>query len=398
MTAEITRRVAYCHPESVSINANWLKNLVLFFDEICILLPDLYRDEFFTRLDWLVTPLINEGILHLLRPEDVVDEAVSDSMARAGNALIDIGFFQAQQGHTVDNLALPSTDKYVSRLLEAYAASTKQDILDIRVVNSRLQRQVRISEPRRTESLIERLTDRHLLRPSGREGESLADPFVRACLLALLPLIIRHHAAAPLLAEITPVTNQKAVFDALGRVIDLPPFHRVGEVVQTDLNAIGINTESVPIGDMIAFRTDHRDAYSRYLQTAEDIARDLTKCSPDERSVVLRDREQRVEDELHELRKITRQWGRPMAGVSIALSGAVWSAVHGGDPVGGALAGLGALVGFTGPDRREAKLNYLFQVQSSYGSPIGLHKSVAYKKQKPSGSNKRGAKKGRKRK
>jgi hypothetical protein len=397
MVAKLNRRVAYCHPESVSINANWLKNLVLFFDEICVLLPDIYRDEFFTSLDWLATPLIDEGILHLLRPEDVVDEAVSDSMASVGNALIDMGAFGPRQAAAPIGSSSPlSSEKYAWELSKIYDRSAVERV----VAHSRLERvkTLRERESHSTNSLIRRLTEAHLLRPSGREGESLADPFTRACLLALLPLIIRHHAATPFLAAITPVTDQQDVFAALSRVIDLPPFQRVGEVVQTDLDAIGINTESVPIGDVIAFRKEHREIYSRYMSTAEQIARNLATCSPAERSVVLRDREQQVEDELHELRRITRQWGRPMAGVSIALSGATWTATHGGDPIGGALAALGTLVGFTGPDRREAKLNYLFQIQSSYGSPIGLRKGVSYKKQQPKGSNKRRARKRHKRK
>jgi hypothetical protein len=389
MTSEVSRRVAYCHPESVSINADWLKNLVLFFDEICILLPDVYRDEFFSRLDWLATPLINDGILHLLRPEDVVDRAVSDSMAKIGSTLIDMGAFGLQQKDIPINVR-PMT------AIGELAASLREDYeVDVRLINRRLERPILVEK--RATSLVERLTEAHLLRPSGRDGESLADPFARACLLAILPLVISQHAVSPLLTQITPVTDQADVFNALSRVVDLPPFHRVGEIMQVDLNSIGINAESVPIDDMIAFRTEHRDIYSRYLRTAERIAHDLAEGSPVERALILRDREQQVEDELHELRKVTRQWGRPLTGISIALSGATWTAVHGGDPIGGTLAGLGALFAFTGHDRSEARLNYLFQVQSSYASPLGPRKSISYRNQNAQSLNRRRKKKRRKR-
>jgi hypothetical protein len=403
MTTKVSRRVAYCHPESVAIDPNWLKNLVLFFDEICVLLPDMYREEFFARLDWLATPLIDSGTLHLLRPEDLVNEAVSDSMARIGTALIDIGAFRSQPGKPNFELSpppvgtehelytrLPSVD--LDALMEYTRLSPREELLShVRIERSTFQRD-------KPGSLIRRLTEAHLLRPTGRDGESFADPVVRASLLALLPLVIRNHATSPLLKEIIPVTDRGDIFGALSKVIDLPPFRRVGEVVQVDIGAIGINTESVPVIDLVAFRAEHQEVYSRYLNTAEDIARKLAESLPDERLLILQQREQQVEDELHELRKITRQWGRPLAGISIALSGATWSAIHGDDFIGGALAGLGGLIGFRGPDRRKAKLNYLFQLQSSYGSPMGLRESITNKKSRATESKQRRTKKRRRKK
>lgn len=70
------REVAYHHEAYwFQGQGDWIKSLLLFFDGVAVLVPDYMRDRPLLADPTLAQPLADEGLLHRLSPETMVDQA-----------------------------------------------------------------------------------------------------------------------------------------------------------------------------------------------------------------------------------------------------------------------------------------------------------------------------------
>jgi hypothetical protein len=86
---------AYYYPEPYwgLGGGDWMKTLLLFFDEIVILLPRYMTGRPEAADPVLAGPLREQGLLRILEPEVFVDRAVTESLASAMVELLTTGAF-----------------------------------------------------------------------------------------------------------------------------------------------------------------------------------------------------------------------------------------------------------------------------------------------------------------
>ena len=75
--------VAFYYPGPVWRSSEVIKNLLLFFDGIALLVPEYIRDKPEQVHPELAGPLLDEGLLHILEPEEHVDAEATERLAEA---------------------------------------------------------------------------------------------------------------------------------------------------------------------------------------------------------------------------------------------------------------------------------------------------------------------------
>jgi hypothetical protein len=92
---EALSEIAYYYPNPMWDRGDWIKNLILFFDGVALLVPDYLKEK-----PRYVDPAIVEGLeqnklLHILEPETVVDAAATEQLAAVLEEIIASGSFNA---------------------------------------------------------------------------------------------------------------------------------------------------------------------------------------------------------------------------------------------------------------------------------------------------------------
>ncbi len=86
-----TKEIAYYYPNPMWDRGDWVKNLILFFDGVALLVPE-YMKEKPGRLDpAIVAGLEQHQLLHILEPEKVVDATATAQLATAMTEIIESG-------------------------------------------------------------------------------------------------------------------------------------------------------------------------------------------------------------------------------------------------------------------------------------------------------------------
>jgi hypothetical protein len=93
--ASVPSEIAYYYPEPywLAREGNWIKSLLLFFDEIAILLPDYMRGREVVADPTLAGPLEDRHLLRVLEPEWFVDETTTQKLTDLMAAFIEAGAF-----------------------------------------------------------------------------------------------------------------------------------------------------------------------------------------------------------------------------------------------------------------------------------------------------------------
>lgn len=153
--------VAYHHePYWGPGQGDWIKSLLLFFDGVALLVPDYMRDRPLLTDPTLAQPLADQGLLHRLSPETLVDQTTAETLTDLLDRLLNAGTF--------DDL--------------------DRDTAFAELSYSRLGG---LADAGLTEIVLEQLRDRGLARPS-EDGVSIPlHPAVRTFVLVVLPQLLR---------------------------------------------------------------------------------------------------------------------------------------------------------------------------------------------------------------
>ena len=73
--------------------SDWIKSLLLFFDDIAILLPNYMHGQHTAADPTLAEPLEDRGLLRVLEPNDWVDQEVTGKLAETIIELLETGVF-----------------------------------------------------------------------------------------------------------------------------------------------------------------------------------------------------------------------------------------------------------------------------------------------------------------
>ena len=215
MTDELPE-LAYYYPEWVWYNSDWVKNLILFFDGIALLVPNYMRDRPSFVDPAIVTGLQEHGLLTILEPETVIGQKATEALATAMADILASG--------ALDKLAREQT-KFHELSYSRLGYSGDPDLAKV---------------------IYEELRSRGLAKPS-EDGVSIPmHPMVRSLILVLLAQFIRPIGRERGLS-LNPTTDRPQIQEALAELLNLPTMASSGHVVSLDLQTVGVD---VSVGEI----------------------------------------------------------------------------------------------------------------------------------------------------
>jgi hypothetical protein len=326
------REVAYHHEAYWGPGrGDWLKSLLLFFDGVALLVPDYMRDRPLLTDPTLAQPLADQGLLHRLSPETLVDQATTEALTELLDDLLTAGAF--------DGL---DRDTAFAELSYSRLGGTADAGL--------------------TEIVLEQLRDRGLARPS-EDGVSIPlHPAVRAFVLVVLPQLLRAPAETAGYA-LQPASTKPRTVQALLDTLILDALPTAGHVVAVDLEQITLDLAPVPLDEVLDFRRQHGAEHRAYARDLRHFVRDLAGLDQDARDQAFLDRREALADTADQLRRLARtSWRRPLATFGLGIAGSAVT-LAAGNPLGAGLAAASALLGLRRQADPASAYFYLFRVQ-----------------------------------
>ncbi len=329
------RETAYYYPEPywLMTEGAWVKTLLLFFDEVAILLPDYMVGRHRAADPALVEPLEDKGLLRVLHPEWFVDAQLTERMTEALVELISGGAFDD----------LPTDERFAELSMSRMGYGAVADLAQM---------------------VYEELERRGLARPT-EDGVSIPMHWhIRSVYLLLLAQLARE-AGQRQGFDLHPATNAPAASRLLPSFFNLAPMPSRGHVVSFDVETVSIDLDLVPLDEVLGFRQENADPYRRYMSDLRSFALQLSLVDEVERKRMLTERRAEIEAAARELTGRVRQVlksPKKTTGFGLGLAGAAWS-LGTGNPVPAALGLLGAMTGLL-PDKQTGTVySYLFEAK-----------------------------------
>ena len=312
--------VAFYYPGPIWYHSEAMKNLLLFFDGIGLLVPEYMLDRPETLDPSLAIPLREQGLLHILKPETLVDRSAAEMLAAQMVDIIHSGFLDDLGGD-----ATAFQELSMSRL--GYGGDES------------LARMI-----------FEELKARGLARDSEDRVSIPMHHQVRNLVLVLLAQILRTRGAK-VGVELSPATDRPQIVDGLTALLEHPGAPSTGHVVATDLTAVGVDLSAVPLDEVLSFRKAHLREHRAYATAVRSFVSDLSQMSKSARSAAMNDRHQELDDLASDLRKRHRKAWRKPASFALSAAGAIWRLTR-GDPLGAFLAAGALLAGYEKKDKQ----------------------------------------------
>lgn len=335
MTSTVGREIAFYYPNPVWAYGDWIKNLVLFFDGIALLVPDYMRDRPEQVDGPVVVGLKEKGLLEIIEPERAVDRSATENLA---NVMTDI-------------IVSGSLDKLSKEKTSFHEIS--------------MSRLGLYGDKGLFKMIFEELKKRGLARDS-EDGVSVPmHPIVRSLVLVLLSQILRPYGDT-INANLSPVTDLNSMVRALTELLSLKTKPTKGSVVEFDLNVVSVDLGAVPIDEVLDFREQNLEAHKRYMLSVRKFALELSCMSKEERELAYEIRQDELNDLANDLRRRARKsWRRP-ASFALSLAGSVLSALT--SPIVEVIRAAGSLAGHERQNGFNAgAYSYLFRAQSRWG-------------------------------
>ncbi len=269
--------IAYYYPAPywATTEGGWVKSLLLFFDQVAILLPNYMYGRHTSADPSLVEPLEDQGLLQILEPNSWVDQKLTEELATIIVELLTSGAF--------DDLPDGKGQYHeLSYSRMGYGADVEL-----------------------AEMLVEELQGRGLARPS-EDGVSVPlHPIVRTTILVTLGQLARVAGVRQKMA-IHPATNDPGAIRDLLRTLEREPMLSAGHVIALDLEPVRLNLDLVPLDEVLDFRAKHRDAYKAYRRDLQRFLWELASIDDiHDREQLLLQRRQELADTSHDLRRQT---------------------------------------------------------------------------------------------
>jgi len=329
--------IAYYYPEPywLAEEGGWIKSLLLFFDEIAILLPEYMHGRHIVADPSLAEPLADRSLLRVLPPETFVDDETTTQLTDVMEALLEGGAF--------DELSDVGGLAELSRSRMGYSA-----VRDLaKKVNVKLQ-------------------ERGLAKES-EDGVSIPmHPHVRSTYLLILAQLARETGARHGL-DLHPVTNGRGSPDAFRRLLELEPMPSRGQVVAFDLEVVAPNLDDIPLDDVLDFKRESGGAHRSYMQNLRRFTLELGAMDEADRPRALNDRRADLQDEARDLRRRSIEaWRSPkdVTGFGLGITGAAWSFAT-ANPIPAILTAIGAGLKMLPSKAAGSAYSYLFDARKS---------------------------------
>lgn len=290
--------LGFYYPGQYWYDADWIKNLVLFFDGVAMLIPKYMADQASFEDYPIVTALKEHGLFVVVRPEEAVGAAETERLRNALSDIIESG--------GLDHLV---------RARQASAEASHFGSISM----SRLGY---YGDPELAEAIVQELKERGLARDS-EDGVSIPmDQSVRALILVLLAQILKGTAKD---SRLCPVTDRWELVYALQEVFSTrdAPSPSVGDVVSFDLGVVGVDLGSVPMDEILDFRSQHYSAHRDYRQSVLRFSQEISLMQVEDREAALEQRQEELDAIARELRRINWKAWRKRATFGLAATSAV---------------------------------------------------------------------------
>ena len=317
--------------------SSWIKSLLLFFDEVAILLPRYMYGRHQAEDPTLVEPLEERGLLRVLEPNDWIDEKMANQLAKIIVELLTNGTFDD----------LPEEQHFHELSQSRLGYGVDVDLADF---------------------LVDELKARHLARTS-EDGVSIPlHPTVRTTILVILGQLSRTAGSSRGFA-IHPTTSDLRAIDDLIATLSRDRMPSCSRVITLDLEPVSLNMKSVPLDELLQFRTEYQDTHKAYMRNLQSFMAELASIDLlEDREAPLLERRQEIADAAHDMRRLTLQTFRKnLPSWSLGLAGGAWS-LGTGDPIGAALAAAGLVTGLFGKSETVTAYSYLFSVRQRYAA------------------------------
>lgn len=327
--------VAFYYPGPMWVLSDRVKNLLLFFDGVALLVPEYMKDRPGQIDPAVVAGLQDHGLLHILEPETLVDKQATENLAMAMTDIITSG--------ALDPLAREGT--------------RFQELSYSRLGGS--------SDPALANMIFEELKRRGLARDT-EDGVSIPmHPMVRALVLVLLAQILRPKGKE-LGLDLSPTTDRPQLVAALTELLSLPGVPSTGHVISFDLNTVSVDLSSIPMDEVLGFRKQYLKEHRAYTRSVRQFVRELSLMEAEERAEAFEDRQSELEEIANDLKRISRKEWRKPASFSLSIAGAVWTLAT-GDFLGAILGAGAAAAGRESSKATETgAYSYIFRAQKEF--------------------------------
>ena len=330
----------YPNPFWTLREVDWIKSLLLFFDDVAILLPD-YMYGRHTHADPVLSgPLEERGLLQVIEPKEWVDKEVTEKLAEIIVDLLTNGAFDQ----------LPQADSFAELSQSRLGYSADVELAGF---------------------LVDELKVRGLARPT-EDGVSIPlHPTVRMTVLVILAQLSRL-AGEKRGMTIHPATNHQQAARDLIETLSFEAMPSRGKVIQLDIEPVTFDLSSIPLEEVLQFRTEYHDIHRKYMRDLRGFISELSEIdAADEREAALLQRRQEIADAAHGIQRSTRSaLGKNLTSWSLGIAGVVW-ALSTGDPIGFALSGADRAVGTLPGESREASAySYIFEASQRFGGSL----------------------------
>lgn len=336
--------VAYYYPAPYwgAYDSGWVKSLLLFFDQLAILLPQYMQGRHRAADPAMVMPLEERGLLRVLEPNDWIDQDTAETLAELVVGLLAEGVF--------DGL---------------------RENVDFRELSySRMGHGVDMNL---AEWLVEELAVKGLAQPSA-DGVSIPlHPDVRTTILVILGQLSRSSGDRKGL-NVHPATNDPRAVSDLIQTLSRDPMPSADKVIALDLEPVSFDLGPIPLDDVLDFRKEHRSEHQAYVRDLHRFVAELGGIDdPQERERSLVERRQEIADAAHELQRASRlSLGKNLATFAFGMTGAAWGVAIGD------LFGLAVTAGSTaaglipGKAPAASAYTYVFEVRQQFAGQSKL--------------------------
>lgn len=331
----VSAEIAYYYPEPywLASEGGWVKSLLLFFDEVAILLPEYMRGRHVIADPTLAGPIEELGLLRVIEPETFVDDAAAAQLAAVIDALVDGGAF----------------DKLDAAERPAELSMSRMGMASLRAV---------------AEAVNSKLKERGLAKESEDAVSVPMHPAVRSAYLLVLAQLARETGARQGL-DLHPVTNGRGAGDGFRRLLELAPMPSRGQVIDFDLQVVAVELDDVPLDDVLSFKRESGGAHRKYMQDLRRFTLELSAMDEGDRERAFADRRADLDDAARDLRQRSLEaWRSPKAvgGFGLGMTGAAWS-IATANPVPAVLAALGAALNMFPGKAHGNAYSYLFDAR-----------------------------------
>ena len=332
----------FYYPGQYWRDADWIKNLVLFFDGIAMLIPEYMEDQGSFDDYPIVAALKDCGLFNIVRPEEAVGAEETEQLSKA------LGDIIASGG--------------LDHLIRVTSARDRQSSFG----SLSMSRIGYAGNPELAQAIFGQLKERGWARDS-EDGVSVPmHRTVRTLILVLLAQILRGSAVGVGMT-LSPVTDRWNLVYALKEIISPPSAPpSVGDVVSFDLSVVGVDLSGVPLDEILDFRKQNYNAHRDYRISVVKFADELSRMQPRERDASFEQRQEELDAMAQRLRRVNwKAWKRP---ATFALSAAnAFVAYENENSMAGGIAALLAIVGLMPDDSNDSNVySYLMSARQKW--------------------------------